>query len=236
MNTAQERGLREGVAIEIGVFEKARPLVSPEIDLVWAFSGPGTAFEPWSAGDPEWMAWRDLERIMRAVVLVCKITASRLKIPVTLVGREQVELEGPILLYNGVEDKSENGDFVTWTLYPRFPIPESKIMVVREARDEEGKIWSIENTRDQVISVQGNPMWDSVREVALVSHAAHLPRILRYLDLIRPIPGNVKIRCFPVPNHDSLAQDTINETEAIIRYLNTGHLSAHPYPANLGLT
>ena len=179
----EEGELRQKVAEEIDLFEKARPEPTADIDLVWVFSGPGTAFEPWSKSDPEWMAWMDLSRIQRGLRLIFEVTGCRLQIPATSVDEVVLNQAGPRMLYNGVDSKGENRAFEHYIKHT--PLSYDRTIVINNV-NEGGVEREIKNTRDQIVSLKGSSIWSEVTgAVALVSTAAHLPRILRYIDMYR---------------------------------------------------
>ncbi|MCH7541913.1 hypothetical protein IH981_04040, partial [Patescibacteria group bacterium] len=211
--------IREIVAREIGIFECARPAVTPDIDAVIAFSGPGTVCEPLSTDDQDWMEWFDFTRVIRGISIVLKVTAMRLNIPYGEVTAGEVEKAGPYFIYNGVDSKSENQDLVAYLSLPRSRIPESRLVVVTKI-NENGSVREIRHTGDQVKTFPTDMLGNEIKgAVALVSNAPHFPRILRYMEHYgRPIPKEFPIRCFPIHSDPAWAALYANsEIEAVVR-------------------
>ena len=228
--------LRETVAAEIARFESESAIPNPDIDLVWSFSGPGTVLQPLKDYEEPWMAWMDANRLQRAILLVHEVTALRIGKPVQRVSRSDISATGPILFYNGIP--VEMKAFRTIISLPDFPMPVEKIVTVSEVlRPGESETKDINNTRDQVLSYPRDRFEKPApTAVGLVSSAAHLPRVLRYINLIRPFEPETQVHCFPIhSDHAWAAIDAVRETERIVAYCQAGHLSAKPYPTNLGL-
>ena len=229
--------IREVVAREIALFECARPQITTDIGAVLVFSGPGTVIEPISIRDAEWMSWFDLRRVTLGISIVLKVTGLRLAKHLLDLTRNDVEQVGPYFIYNGVNSKHENEDLGAYFSLPRFRIPESKLVLVDEVRDDDGSVREIKHTGDQLKSFPSHLLGNRIKgAIALVSNAPHFPRILRYMDYYRPIPEEFPIRCFPIHSDPEWATIYANsEIEALCRYLKAGFLSPNPYPADLGL-
>src|SRR3989344_207031 len=227
--------LRLSVAAQTARFETARPDPTPDIALVQVFSGPGDFLSPLKPSNDPWKFWWDQHRLSAGILLVLQVAALNLGIPVQKVRRDHVERAGPLLVYNGIP--VENEVFREVIRLSHFPIPVSRIEI-QDTVEEEGKRIPIRHTGDQVKSfleyLQQNPKDGSI---ALVSSASHYHRILRYFDKYlqdwreRPI-----LRSFPVPSNPAWAiRYAMEEINSLCEYLAKDHLSANPYPANLGL-
>ncbi len=228
--------LRDTIAEEIARFESESAKPHPDIDVVWSFSGPGTLLSPLKEYEEPWMAWMEAHRLQRAILLVYEVTALRLGKPVQKVSRHDVEESGPILFYNGIPMEMEV--FRELASLEHFPIPQPKVITVQGViRPETETRVEIGNTRDQVLSYPPEIFEDPIpRTVACVSSAAHLPRVLRYIDMIRPFQPDTGVLCFPIHSDPTWAAiDAVRETQRILEYFHKGHLSANPYPADLGL-
>lgn len=227
--------IRLRVALEITLFERARPVVTPDIDAVFVFSGPGTFLSPLKGDNQEAKRWSDQIRISEGIWLVLKVTALRLDKSVQEVTSNDISLLGPTLIYNGIP--IENEVFRAVSILPQFPLPKSRIVLIDEV-EEDGRMIPIRHTGDQVKSFPSYLLGNTiVGAVALVSNAPHFPRILRYLNKYRPIPHErFPIRCFPIPSRPELAAlYAVEEVEALCRYLKRDQLSENPYPVGLGL-
>lgn len=224
--------IREIVAREIDIFECAQPEVTGDIVGVQVFSGPGTVLEPLSKGDSPWNSWCDARRVQQGISIVLETTALRLKKHINDVTREDIAHNGPLLIYNGVPEKSENADLLALTNLARFRIPESRMKVFGQVGKRD-----IVHTGDQVESFPSDAL-ESLHHgvVALVSNAPHFPRILRYLELHRTIPSRFMVRCFPIPSDRRwTTQYATNEIEALAEYLEKGYLAEKPYPTDIEL-
>lgn len=232
----EKENIRNIVAQEIASFETARPQATKDIGAVWVFSGPGTFLSPLKGRDEDWMAWMNHLRLSTGILLVLQVTSLTLNKSIQEVTKNDVERSGPPLIYNGIP--IENDDFRSVINLPQFPLPKGKIIIIDEV-EKNGIKSKIRNTREQVMSfprqLLGNPISGAI---ALVSHATHLPRILRYMNKYRTIPNNrFPIRCFPIHSDPKWAAiDASREIEDVCRYLAMGHLSENPYPPDLGLT
>jgi len=229
--------IRGVVAKEIGLFECARPTISPDIDAVFVFSGPGTVCEPLSEGDQDWMEYCDLTRVIRGISIVLKVTAMKLSIPYGGVTADEVGKAGPYLIYNGVRSKFENQDLVDYLSLPRSRIPANRLVLIDEI-NENGSVREIKHTGDQVKTFPSHMLGNEIKgAIALVSNAPHFPRILRYMEHYgRPIPEGFPIRVFPIHSDPAWAASyAVSEIEALVRYLNAGYLAEQPYPKDLGL-
>jgi len=236
----EENLLRATVAREIALFECARPAITKDIDAVLVFSGPGTVCEPISTGDSEWleMEWADLTRVIRGISIVLKVTSLRLEIPLGQITKDEVARRGPYFIYNGVNSKHENQDLLAYLSLPRSLIPKDKLIIIDKVEDEDGSVREIKHTGDQVRSIPRYLLEEHVSSIALVSHAPHFPRILRYIahGSATAYWKWTRIHSFPTPSKPEWATRYANsEIEALIGYLKAGFLAEDPYPVDLGL-
>ena len=234
MDAASEERFRETIAREIEVFEIRQQRVSQDICAVHVFSGPGTVLEPFSKGDEEWSAWCDHRRVFFGIWLVMQVTALRLRKDPREVTRSDIKSNGPYLIYNGVPDKHENEDLQSVASLPRFPIPESRMIVFGEVGEGESKR-DIVHTGDQVESFPANALDGLDGSIALISNAPHFPRILRYIQHYQTIPSRFRVRCYPIPSDPEwAAQYARSEINAVCKYLEAGYLAEVKYPAYIG--
>ncbi|QQS65310.1 hypothetical protein IPO96_02030 [Candidatus Saccharibacteria bacterium] len=167
--------------------EMNKQLVTPDIDVVWALSTPGTVKEP--ASFPEGEKDNPYEgtmfnkgTIVRSVEIVLEVTALRLGKPVSGVTREDVALHGPTLYYNGESEQNpgtrfpqQNQHFLELSQQQDFPIPPEKVVIC--------PIIEV-NTPGQVkqLAEYLTGKLPDTRKVAVVHGVPHAARTGRYLE------------------------------------------------------
>jgi len=170
-----------------------------QIEAVLVFSGPGTYYEPLKPGQPEWMRWMDRDRLRAGTAVVREVTASRKaeNLGLTDKGRgskmslDDVRMFGPLLVYNGVpiddpEFRHENISARRAFASEYSKLPEDRVIIIDELKDENGQTRPLHHTGDQTESLfqeladSKSPLAE-IRNVALVSHLAHFIRIPFYL-------------------------------------------------------
>jgi hypothetical protein len=204
--------LIRSVLEEIDLFEKVGkrdkkrldvPLeVARNIVAIWDFSGPGTYDKPFKEDrykDYKWAEGMDRARLNHTALLARKITEaiiggvergelSRVQTRIAR-SRENIREVGPFIIYNGTEE--ENAVVRDVLTRQGVVVPAEKVII------PEGRI---EKTSDQIAKIKLPESVDiGGKEVAIVSHAPHLSRVIRMINRYRPFPENTKIRLFPLP-------------------------------------
>jgi hypothetical protein len=201
------------------------------IDAVWVFSGPGTYDEPLSPGEKDYMCWMDRQRILSGITIVRRITAKRAKKKLNQIRREDVRRLGPLFIYNGTPE--ENNSLQNALKRPLFPLPAEKVVIVKSIRKDK-KGLPITNTLEQVESFpkeligKGKPISHAI---AIVSHAFHFPRILRYLEEHRILPAEIKVYAIPLKTATKAMRHYKKaEIEKVWKYFKKGDLAFEPFP------
>lgn len=216
------RGLRE---------QKRHPEIRQDLDIVWIFSGAGTAKIPLEPHEPAWQRYRDSHRNRYAAVLAIMITALRLNKSPREVTKEDILIHGPEIFYNGWGTK--NRDFEEWINSPHSKIPREKVKIVETVIDDDGNEVMIHNTLDQVKSFPLELLreGDGLKGIAVVSHAEHFPRIWRYLEMHFPAKDKVKFHTYPVKIPSNWTKEFAQiESEKVPEYFSRGHLAYDPIP------
>lgn len=215
------RGLRE---------HKRHPEIRQDIDIIWIFSGAGTAKAPLELHEPSWQRYRDNHRDRYAAVLAIMVTALKLKKTPREVTKEDVAEHGPIIFYNARASKSRN--LKKWLSSPNSKIPVEKVVTVETMIDEDGREKSIENTLDQAKTFPPELLGNNrVRNIAVISHAEHFPRIWRYLEKHFPAKDRVRFYTYPVKIPADWTKEFAQiESEKVPEYFSKGHLAYDPIP------
>lgn len=211
---------------------RAHPKIDPKIEAVWVFSGPGTYFHALKAGEKPWESWMDRKRILYGVAIVRAVTAKRLAKQSSEVTKEDIDRSGPYFLYNGIP--KENDALRLALTAPDSFLPKEKVIIIDSVHELNGNTHAIYQTLDQVKSIPSelfgkNGMFK--RCIALVSHAEHFPRILRYLEKYRPISESIRIELFPLVLPENFHDVALaEEEEKVWEYFKKGDLSWNPFP------
>ncbi|MEK7143825.1 MAG: hypothetical protein AAB820_00640, partial [Patescibacteria group bacterium] len=95
---------------------------------------------------------------------------------------------GPYIIYNGTIEENENVKEILNR--EGIIMPPEKVMVIEEP---------IEKTVDQVKTFKlPEGAYMIGKEIAVVSHAPHLSRIIRMVNRYKPFPPDVKMKLFPL--------------------------------------
>lgn len=225
--------LRDTIRREVAYLSHhaSHPAIHTDIDAVWVFSGPGTFFIPLDPGEPKHFAWMDRYRILYGLAVVRKVAAKRLGKDFTAITSEDILKEGPILIYNGTP--KENAALRKELAVIGKSMPPEKVIIIDEVKN--AKVKEIKNTLDQIKSFPKSMIGNTIKHrVALISHAAHLSRILRYIEKYQIFPRYVKVELFPIIDSDKEAMsDAEKETNKIWEYFKKGDLSWDPFPAEV---
>lgn len=204
--------------------------VSTNFDAVWVFSGPGTIKQPLKEGDNPLRKWMDRDRILYGAELITKITAMRLHKTYNRITRNDILNSGPFLIYNGIP--RENADFREVLQSPSCLLPYEKVYIVDEVFDK-NVFYPIKNTLDQIKSFPKAFLNNGLikERIAIVSHAEHFPRILRYIKKYNIIPEHIKITVFPLKSAREVENEYYEEeVNKVWEYFQKGNLSWSPIP------
>lgn len=226
MTRMENRDLVRKVIGEMRKAEEGPPFTpTPDIEMVWVVSLPGTVFTPPQDGI---YAGRlaDREIVDAGADLVRQITALRLNKHPEEVSKADIGQAGPTFFYNG-EDKT-NGryaqieDLGALVATPEFPIPQAKV-TIRHLTEP--------NTPGQVKNIaeflRQNPHY---KKVAVVARVHHQRRVARYLEKYKQFfPPDVQLVDISVPETQDQVGATLREVRKIIEYTKRGDLEEKPY-------
>lgn len=229
--TPEEKILKNEVRHEIEYLlrHNQHPPIHPDTDVIWVFSGPGTFFKPLEQGEQNFTRWMDRYRILYGLAIMKQVTAKRLRKSLKDVTKNDILSDGPLFFYNGNEE--ENKDFRAALNYELSILPREKVMIIDKVVSD-GAIQSIENTLDQIKSFPKEIIEKQLQKrIAIISHAAHIARILRYFEEYNLFPENIVVETFSLePKHEE-ALYMHEEMEKIWQYFQKGDLSWYPLPA-----
>ncbi len=186
--TVAERDAKQGFTIDAETADK--------IGVIWVFSGPGTYEKPFKNSDKfrkyPWAAWMDKIRLNHAALLAKKIAEVRSGTTSSqdpAKTRKMIADYGPYIVYNGFLE--ENSAFERMLEHGGAILPAEKVKIIHA---------NLETTVDQIKTFE-LPEDPSVsnKEVALVSHAPHLDRILHMLPKYNVLGKGSTPFLFPVP-------------------------------------
>lgn len=200
---------------------KAHPVIYTDTDVVYIDSGPGPySYKMLEEGKTDlddvayhkypWSRKMDRARIRAAYVLAGMIAAKRIeeqtdvkKSPHDLTKKDYEDYV-PYLMYTATDWQNAHIRRVLklQKASGRFKIPDNKLIMYEEFINRQGERKPIIHTEDQIEGLQfplgpdGNPP----RRVAIVSHPAHLMRIMHILGKYpNSIPEGTILQAFPVP-------------------------------------
>lgn len=198
---------------------------TPDIDMVWVVSLPGTVSTPSDDGIYQGRM-ADKEIVDAGVDLVTQITAMRLHKPVKDVSKDDIAQSGPTFFYNG-EDRThgkyaQNEDLQRLVDTPEFPIPPGKVTIRNiEEMNTVGQVKNIAEFLHQ------NPQF---KKIAVVARVHHQRRVARYLEQLRGLlPQDVELLDASVPETQKHVGSTLREVRKIVRYAKKGDLTEEPY-------
>ncbi len=197
--------------------------VAKKIEAIWVLSGPGTYDDPVKEDRYKnfpWARGMDRARLNYAARIARRVTEARsgdvfdqgglssLQKRKELTKRSILE-SGPYIIYNGRPDENE----VVHDVLTRegIIIPQEKVMVIGEG---------IDKSVDQVKSVRLPENFDIEHdELAIISHAPQLARIVRMINRYRPFPEGTKIRLLPISTPEGgKTEYALMETRGILYY------------------
>jgi hypothetical protein len=215
------------------------------LDAVFVFSGPGTIYEKLKPGQEEWMRWMDRDRIRAGRAIVAQVTATRLsesrgwEVNVERVSKKDIEISGPLFVYNGIP--IENEMLRQALQFETSKLPTEKVAIVDQVMEEDGTVYPIRHTADQVksfyqaVANPQSPLY-GVKNVALVTHIPHFIRVPFYTrkyddELIAQGHEGLNFWVYALRSRPGTEEPYIaSELSRLITYAQRGHLSTEPSP------
>jgi hypothetical protein len=228
--TDSEQILKNEVRHEIEYLlrHNQHPPIHPDTDVVWVFSGPGTFFKALEQGEQNFTRWMDRYRILYGLSIVKEVTAKKLKQSSKEIVKNDILQHGPLFLYNGNEE--ENRDLRAALDNKLTILPREKVMIIDKIISEE-PIQPIENTLDQIKSFPKEIIGNKLQKrIAIVSHAPHIARILRYFEEYNLFPETIIVEVFSLTPVHEQALYMHEEMEKVWQYFQQGDLSWDPIP------
>lgn len=209
----------------IQTFEKAtyqeHPVIDAETDVVYIDSGPGPIsyklLEPGKIDLDDvnyhqfpWSRKMDRQRSLAAYKLAWQVTGERIKEQrgktklLRKLTPEDFEKFGPYLMYTSTQWQNSHVWYVHNQLKEAgyFKIPDRKLIMYDEFTNRQGERKPITHTEDQIEGLQfpSRPDGNPPRRIAIVSHPAHLMRVMHILGKYPDsIPEGTILQAFPVP-------------------------------------
>ncbi len=203
--------------------------VAKEIGAIWAIAGVGTYDEPVTANDnPQliyrpWARWMDRDRIDHALLLAQKI--ARLQCPKVGPMEKPPSQYLPYVIYNGHD--TQNAVFEKVIARGDSMLPKEKVKII---------YGDLKITVDQIKTFK-LPDDDTLagKEIAIVSHAPHLCRIMHMINKYKPLPPGSVPYLFLLPTPGGGRDEfTQMEVKGLLYYmLLTEDASEDPYPYEL---
>jgi len=242
--------IRNGIDM-IEKFEEAsyrkHPEVHSDTDVIYIDSGPGPysykMLEPGKTDldDKNYHKWQssrkmDRARIRTAYTLATMITSQRTRKQADALTTEDFEKFGPFLMYTSVDWQASHIRHALNLTREKgtFKIPDSKIVMYENFTSRNGEVKPIIHTQDQIEGLQfpSNPDGSKPRRVMIVSHPAHLMRVMHILGKYPDsIPEGTKLHAFPISTPTAAlreyAEGELMGTLATV--FKTGRASLTPY-------
>lgn len=242
--------IKNGIDMIQGFEEATRqkhPKIHPDTDVIYIDSGPGpysyNMLEPdkTDLDDVNYHKWKwsrkmDRARIRAAYTLATMVTAQRTGKQAKDLTTEDFEKFGPYLMYTSVDWQASHVKHALSLARETetFKIPGSKLVMYEEFTSREGEVKPIVHTQDQIEGLRfpSNPDGSSPRRVVIVSHPAHLMRIMHILGKYPDsIPNETTLQAFPIPTPiaavKEYAEGELMGTLATV--FKTGRASLTPY-------
>lgn len=248
--------IRDGIDM-IQRFEEATHQKHPEIhsdtDVIYIDSGPGpysyNMLEPGKTDldDKSYHGWKwsrkmDRARIRTAYTIASMVTAKRIQEQtgeskdIRELTPEDFDKYGPSLMYASTNWQNSHIKHALKIAREAgtFKIPDSKIVMYEQFTSRDGELKPIVHTQDQIEGLRfpNNPGENPPRRVVMVSHPAHLMRIMHILGKYPDsIPDNTVLQAFPISTPKAAlkeyAEGEIMGTLATV--FKTGRASLKPY-------
>lgn len=197
--------------------------IAKKIEAIWVLSGPGTYDDPVKEDryrDYPWARGMDRARLNYAARIAKRVAEARSGKSFDRGGlsslrkrkeltKESILESGPYIIYNGRPD--ENAVVRDVLTREGIIIPQEKVLVMGEG---------IDKSVDQVKTVHLPEDFDIEHdELAIVSHAPQLVRIMRMINRYKPFPEGTKIRLLPIVTPEGgKAEYALMETRGILYY------------------
>ena len=193
-----------------------------KIDTIWVFSGPGTYDTPLKEMDKfeqyPWARWMDRRRTQHGFLLAQRIAEMRSGKKLFSVleperVRDLINEYGPYVVYNGTTKENDTLAAAVHRSESLMPAEKTKI------------IYNDPNALKHYTANQlrnfGMPDSREAREkdVALISHAPHLNRILHMMERYKPLPEGEKPYVFPLSSGEGREQFTELEVKGLLYYM-----------------
>lgn len=199
---------------------------TPDIDMVWVLSAPGTINEHSDDGIYNGES-ADRVNIMAGINLVYQITAIRLGKEVKDVTKEDVAANGPIFFYNGEDETTTNvkyrqNEALARVLEePSFPLPKSKVVI--DHIDTIGTPAQVRGIAKYFEETNFEGM------VAVISMIHHSRRVSRYLNHQKGLfASGVKFVNAFVPETVNGLGKSLREVRKVVKYSRKGDLTEEP--------
>lgn len=228
--------------------------VSPTIDVVHVFSGPGTFFKRLKDGQVEWNRGQDLNRFQMGRALFREIAAirtsilRRMEIATHDLTEEDLQKYAGILFYNGVpEENTAMRDAARRNLL-RMPV--EHLALSDTVQEDDGRKQTIRHTGDQVrdlLQQLENPEspLHGKRNIALVGNTLdiRLPFYMQkyYQEYLKRGGDPLRFWLYGLPprrgskhatgedaREDTVGPYTAWEALRLVRYGHAGHLATEP--------
>lgn len=209
------KGLEMIQTFEKATYRRHPASVYTDTDVVYIDSGAGpysykmleegkTDLDDESYHKWPWSRKMDRARIRAAYALVSMITAGRVKKSPGDLTTEDYEKYAPYLMYTAPDWQNAHIRHVLklQKASDRFKIPDKKLIMYDEFTNRQGERQPIIHTEDQIEGLKFPPGPDGnpPRRVVMVSHAAHLMRIMYILGKYPDsIPVGTVLQPFPIP-------------------------------------
>lgn len=203
---------------------------TPDIDMVWVLSAPGTYYEASNDGTYSGKSF-DRLNIDAGIDVVRGITAARLDKPVAAVTRDDIADRGPVLFYNG-EDKDtqkvnylQNEDLARAVQDPEFPLPASNVIIDRiDTIGTPAQMVGFGEYARKVVA-DGGIMPAKIAVVSLFGHTARVGRYLQMHIENGNYPEGIEFISAPVHEGDDAIGAVTREVKKVLQYQPLGHMA-----------
>lgn len=245
-------GIRMIQEFEEATYQK-HPEIHTDTDVIYIDSGPGpysyNMLEPGKTDldDVNYHKWKwsrkmDRARIRTAYTLASLVTQKRIKEqtdvfkPTEELTSLDFEKYGPYLMYTTVDWQAKHIKHALKMARKTgtFKIPDNKLVMYETFTPRNGEEKPIVHTEDQIegLSFPSSPDGSPPRRIAIVSHPAHLMRIMHILGKYPDsIPSESVLQAFPIPTpKDALTEYAKTELLGTLgTVFRSGRASLKPY-------
>lgn len=221
-------GIRTIRGLEITTYQR-HPEVHTDTDIVYIDSGPGPySYNMLESGKTEvedtqyhkwpWSRKMDRARIKAAYALTAMVTAKRIEEatgvskPAGKLTPEDFQKYGPFLMYASAPWQNSHVRHVLELERKAgiFLIPDDKLIMYGKFTNRRGDEKPIVSTADQIEGLHFPPFEEKSppRRIVIVSHPAHLLRIVHLLGKYPDsIPNGTVLQLFPIPTPKSAGNE-----------------------------